>query len=102
MKLHVDKEAEALCLRLDDSAIVESEEVSPGVVLDDKASSEVVGVEMLHFSKRSSNRISLSWNSRWLNRRNTHSLASNGRNMDEQDSFGFFYPVHPVHPCKCQ
>ena len=31
MKLHVDKEADALYLRLDDSKIVESEEVSPGV-----------------------------------------------------------------------
>ena len=32
MKLHIDKEADALYLRLDDSAIVESEEVAPGVV----------------------------------------------------------------------
>jgi uncharacterized protein YuzE len=55
MKLNVDKEAEALYLRLDDSPIVESEEVSPGVVLDYNESNEVVGVEMLHLSKRSSN-----------------------------------------------
>lgn len=55
MKLHVDKEADALYLRLDDSAIVESEEVSPGVVLDYNASNEVVGVEILYLSKRSSN-----------------------------------------------
>ena len=34
MKLNVDKEADALYLRLDDSPIAESEEVSPGVVLD--------------------------------------------------------------------
>ena len=54
MKLHVDKEADALYLRLDDSAIVESEEVSPGVVLDYNESNEVVGVELLHLSKRSS------------------------------------------------
>ena len=54
MKLNVDKEADALYLRLDDSPIVESEEVSPGVVLDYNASNEVVGVEMLHLSKRSS------------------------------------------------
>ena len=53
MKLHVDKEADALYLRLDASAIVESEEVSPGVVLDYNESNEVVGVEMLHLSKRS-------------------------------------------------
>ena len=55
MKLHVDKEADALYLRLDDSTIVESEEVSPGVVLDYNASNEVVGVELRYLSKRSSN-----------------------------------------------
>ena len=53
--VNVDKEADALYLRLDDSPIVESEEVSPGVVLDYNESNEVVGVEMLHLSKRSSN-----------------------------------------------
>jgi len=54
MKLHVDKEADALYLRLDDSRIVESEEVAPGVVLDFNEANEVVGVEMLQLSKRSS------------------------------------------------
>ena len=54
MKLNVDREADALYLPLDDSPIVESEEVSPGVVLDYNESNEVVGVEMLHLSKRSS------------------------------------------------
>lgn len=53
MKLHVDKEADALYLRLDDFAIVESEEVSPGVVLDYNESNEVVGVELLRLPKRS-------------------------------------------------
>ena len=54
MKLHVDKKADALYLRLDDSPIVDSEEVAPGIVLDYNASNEVVGLEMLHLSKRSS------------------------------------------------
>lgn len=53
MRLHVDKEADALYLRLYDSEIVDSEEVSPGVVLDYNESNEVVGVEMLHLSRRS-------------------------------------------------
>ena len=53
MKLHVDKDADALYLRLDESDIIESAEVSPGVVLDYNASNEVVGVEMLRLSKRS-------------------------------------------------
>ena len=53
MKLNVDKSADALYLRLDDSSVVESEEVSPGVVLDYNESDEVVGVEILNLSKRS-------------------------------------------------
>ncbi len=53
MKLNVDREADALYLRLDESAIVESEEVSPGVVLDYNRRNEVVGVEMRNLSKRS-------------------------------------------------
>ena len=43
MKLHIDKKADALYLRRDDSAIVESEEVSPGVVLDYNETNEVGG-----------------------------------------------------------
>ncbi len=52
MKLKVDKEADALYLRLDDSAIVESEEVQPGVILDFNSEKRVVGVEFLGISKR--------------------------------------------------
>lgn len=54
MKLHVDKKADALYLRLDDSKIIESDEVAPGVVLDYNDKNEVVGIEMLHLSRRSS------------------------------------------------
>ena len=53
MRLSVDKTADALYLRLDESSIVESEEVSPGIVLDYNESNEVVGVEILHLSRRS-------------------------------------------------
>jgi uncharacterized protein YuzE len=53
MRLHVDKEADALYLRLDDSKIIESEEVSPGIVLDYDERNEVVGIEVLRLSKRS-------------------------------------------------
>jgi uncharacterized protein YuzE len=52
MRLKVDREADALYLRLDDSAIVESQEVSPGVVLDFNGQNQVVGVEILFLSKR--------------------------------------------------
>ena len=52
MKLHVDKEADALYLKLADSKIVESEEVSPGVILDYNEANQVVGFEVLQLSKR--------------------------------------------------
>lgn len=55
MRLHVDKEADALYLRLDDSKIIESEEVSPGVVLDFNERNQVVGIEILNLSKRTPN-----------------------------------------------
>lgn len=52
MKLKIDKETDALYLHLDESAIVESEEVQPGVVLDYNESGQVVGVEFLNLSAR--------------------------------------------------
>ena len=54
MKLKVDEKSDALYFRLDDSDIIESEEVSPGIILDYNAEDEVVGVEILNLSKRSS------------------------------------------------
>jgi uncharacterized protein YuzE len=52
MKLHFDEAADALYLRLDDSKILDSEEVKPGVVLDYNASNQVVGIEILKISQR--------------------------------------------------
>ncbi|HCX30826.1 MAG TPA: hypothetical protein DHU55_13835 [Blastocatellia bacterium] len=52
MKLTVDPEADALYLRLNDAEIADSEQVASGVVLDYDAQDNVVGVEMLHLSKR--------------------------------------------------
>ncbi len=52
MKLKIDKESDTLYFRLDESAIVESEEVEPGVILDFDADGRVVGIEMLELSKR--------------------------------------------------
>ncbi len=43
MKMHFDEKADALYLRLDESKIVESEEVKPGIVLDFNESRQVVG-----------------------------------------------------------
>jgi uncharacterized protein YuzE len=52
MKLTVDPDADALYLRLNDAQIVDSEQVVSGVVVDYDAKDNVVGVEMLHLSKR--------------------------------------------------
>ena len=52
MKLYIDKKSDALYLRLDDSSIIESQEVSPGVVLDFNEDNQVVGIEMLNLSQR--------------------------------------------------
>lgn len=52
MKLKVDKENDALYFRLDESTIIESEEVQPGVVLDFNAEGIVVGLEILNLSTR--------------------------------------------------
>ena len=41
MRMHYDEKADALYLRLDDSKIVESEEVKPGIVLDFNADKQV-------------------------------------------------------------
>lgn len=52
MKLHLDEETDALYLRLDDSDIVESEEVAPGIVLDYNRDDQVVAIEILRFGER--------------------------------------------------
>jgi uncharacterized protein YuzE len=52
MKLKIDKENDALYLRLDESEIVESEEVQPGVILDFDKENRVVGIEILALSTR--------------------------------------------------
>ena len=53
MKLIVDEKTDALYLRLDDSKIIESQEASPGVILDFNDREQVVGVEILRLSSRS-------------------------------------------------
>ena len=52
MKLKIDREADALYLSLDDSPAFESEEISPGIIVDYNDKNEVVGIEMLYLSKR--------------------------------------------------
>lgn len=52
MKLKVDRGSDALYLRLDESAIVESEEIQPGIVLDYDKDERIVGIEILSLSTR--------------------------------------------------
>ncbi|HBA84273.1 MAG TPA: hypothetical protein DCZ95_09295 [Verrucomicrobia bacterium] len=52
MRIKVDKASDALYFRLDESRVVESEEVRPGVILDFDEKDNVVGVEFLHVSTR--------------------------------------------------
>jgi len=52
MRLRYDEKTDALYLRLDDSKVVESEEVKPGIVLDFNARKQVVGIEVLQLKRR--------------------------------------------------
>ena len=52
MKMHYDEKSDALYLRLDESKIIESEEVQPGIVLDFDVNNQVVGVEILRVKER--------------------------------------------------
>ena len=52
MRLKVDRDSDALYFRLDEKAIVESEEVRPGVILDFDEKGQVVGIEFLNLTSR--------------------------------------------------
>ena len=52
MRVHFDEKADALYFRLDDSKIIDSREVQPGIVLDFNDQDQVVGIEILRVKKR--------------------------------------------------
>lgn len=52
MKIEYDPEVDALYVRLNDSKIIESEEVQPGIILDFDENGKVSGVEVLNASHR--------------------------------------------------
>lgn len=52
MNLHLDKQADALYLRLNPANVLEAEEVAPGVILDYCPEGQVVGIEILGLSAR--------------------------------------------------
>lgn len=52
MKLSIDKTSDALYLKLEEAVPNESEEVSPGIVLDFDGSGRVIAIEVLNVSQR--------------------------------------------------
>jgi len=52
VKVTFDEVSDALYVRLDDSPIVESETIRPGVILDYDEKDQVVGVEILSVVNR--------------------------------------------------
>ena len=52
MRVQFDEKADAIYFRLDESEIVESEEVHPGIILDFNKQNEVVAVEVLRVKSR--------------------------------------------------
>jgi len=52
MRIKVDEANDALYFRLDESPVVESEEVQPGIILDYNADGQAVGIEILGIKGR--------------------------------------------------
>ncbi len=52
MRIKVDESSDALYIRLDESPVIESEEVQPGIILDYNADGQTIGIEILGIKKR--------------------------------------------------
>lgn len=52
MEIKYDSEADAAYLRLTDAQVVESDEVAECIVIDVDADNKIVGIEVMHASKR--------------------------------------------------
>jgi uncharacterized protein YuzE len=52
MRIRYDEKVDALYIQLDDSEVVESDELKPGIVLDFNAKNEVIGIEVLDVKKQ--------------------------------------------------
>ncbi|MEB2836843.1 MAG: DUF2283 domain-containing protein [Desulfurococcales archaeon] len=52
VKLRYDRVADALYVKLKEGEIADSEEIAEGIIVDYNREGEVVGVEILQFSKR--------------------------------------------------
>jgi uncharacterized protein YuzE len=52
MRIKIDEENDVLYFRLDESLVVESEEVQPGIILDYNDKGQAVGIEILGIKQR--------------------------------------------------
>ena len=52
MRLKIDKDNDSLYLRLNESPVIESEEIQPGVIFDFDEDGRIVGIEILSLSSR--------------------------------------------------
>jgi uncharacterized protein YuzE len=52
IRIRYDEKVDALYILLEDSEIIESDEVRPGIVLDFNADNQVVGIEVLDVKRR--------------------------------------------------
>lgn len=52
IRVSCDKVADALYIRLRDDKVVDSDEVAPGIIVDFNDKGEIVGIEVLRFSRR--------------------------------------------------
>jgi uncharacterized protein YuzE len=52
MRIKIDESGDTLYFRLDESPIVEYEEIQPGIILDYNAQNQAVGIEILGIKRR--------------------------------------------------
>lgn len=52
MKVHFDQDSDGVYFKLDDSAITDSEEVKPGIILDFNEHNQIIGIEILRVRDR--------------------------------------------------
>ena len=52
MRVHFDENADAVYIRLDESRIIDSHEVQPGIVFDFYEHEQIVGIEILRVKAR--------------------------------------------------
>jgi len=52
MKIKFDEQSDSIYIRFDESKIIESEEVRPGIIFDFNDQAQVVGIEILRVQDR--------------------------------------------------